>query len=109
LVRHISATGFGYLPTPDRSMGELHGGLSRGNDATTCFRKEQTGQRPSGAKIGSSLRWCPEFIREWLRTGGELNPVWIERLMGFPDNWTVACLSETPLSRKSRKSSGEQS
>lgn len=88
LVPHTFAIGFGYLPTPDRSMGDLRGGLKHEHDALTCFRKETTGLRPSGAKIGSSLRWCPEYIREWLRTGGGLNPEWIEVLMGFRRKWT---------------------
>lgn len=72
-------------------------------DANSLFLKQTVGERPSGAKIGSSLRWCPEFIQEWLRLGGGINPVWVERLMGFPDNWTALEASETPSSRKSRR------
>jgi hypothetical protein len=99
LVPLISATGFGYLPTPDRSMGDLRGGLTRDKDALTCYRKVTTGRRPSGANIGSSLRWCPEYIREWLRTGGDINPEWIEVLMGFPIGWTAVADLETPSSQ----------
>jgi hypothetical protein len=62
-------------------------------DALTCYRKELIGKRLSGANIGSSLRWCPEYIREWLRTGGLVNPAWLEALMGFPENWSMP---ETP-------------
>jgi len=62
----------------------------------TFYRKQNGGIRPSGAKIGSSLLWCPEFMREYLRTGGGINPLWIERLMGFPDNWTALQRLETP-------------
>ncbi len=111
LVPHISGTGFGYLPTPDKSLGTLRGGDMASADATTCLRKETHGTRKSGAKIGSSLRWSQEFIREWLRTGGYLNPVWLERLMGFPDDWSMleTELSETPSCQSSRKSSGGQS
>lgn len=87
LVPRISETEFGYLPTPDASCGlfETTGAM----DVTSCFRREQGETRPSGAKIGSSLRWCPELIRESLRTGGELNPVWTEVLMGYPIGWTA--------------------
>jgi hypothetical protein len=100
LVPRISATGFGYLPTPDKSLGKNYGI----GDEMSCFRVEtQGGVRPSGAKIGSSLRWCPEYIRERLRTGGYLNPVWLERLMDFPDRWTDAAPSETLLSPESPK------
>ena len=62
-------------------------------DLVTCFNKELTGVRKSGVKIGSSLRWHPEFINEWQRTGGELNAEWIEVLMGWPIGWT----GSTPL------------
>jgi hypothetical protein len=34
--------------------------------------------------------------------GGQLNPMWVEWLMGFPLGWTALEDSETPLSRKSR-------
>ena len=40
---------------------------------------------------------------------GSLNPTWVEWLMGFPLGWTVLEPSETPSSRRSRKSSGGQS
>ncbi len=38
--------------------------------------------------------------------GGQLNPTWVEWLMGFPLGWTALDASETPSSRKSRKKSG---
>ena len=41
--------------------------------------------------------------------GGSLNPQWVEWLMGFPPEWTALSASETPSSRKSRKSSGGES
>jgi hypothetical protein len=41
--------------------------------------------------------------------GGPLNPEWVEWLMGFPAGWSALELSEMPSSRRSRKSSGEQS
>lgn len=37
--------------------------------------------------------------------GGFLNPLWVEWLMGFPEEWTELDVSETPSSHKSRKSS----
>jgi hypothetical protein len=37
--------------------------------------------------------------------GGQLNPEWVEWLMGYPKGWTALELSATPSSRKSRKSS----
>jgi hypothetical protein len=64
-------------------------------DLTSWQNKEMTGRRKSGATIGSSLRWCPELMREALRTGGLINPEWIEVLMGFPIKWTEPKPSET--------------
>ena len=34
--------------------------------------------------------------------GGQLNPTWVEWLMGFPLGWTALPASETPSSRRSR-------
>lgn len=103
LVPLTYETECGYLPTPDRSMGMTRGGITILADATTCFRKERGESRPSGAKIGSSLRWCPEYIRESLRTGGFINPEWIGVLMGFPEKWLTdeTDSSETPSCHKS--------
>lgn len=41
--------------------------------------------------------------------GGQLNPPWVEWLMGFPIGWTALKDWVTPSSRKSRKRSGELS
>ncbi len=41
------------------------------------------------------------------QAGGQLNPTWVEWLMGFPPEWTVLEPSATPSSRKSRKSSAK--
>jgi hypothetical protein len=36
------------------------------------------------------------------RTPGQLNPMWVEWLMGFPTGWTALPPSATPSSRRSR-------
>ena len=43
------------------------------------------------------------------KDGGQLNPMWVEWLMGFPQGWTVLSVSETPSFRKSLKSSQKES
>jgi hypothetical protein len=43
------------------------------------------------------------------QVGGPLNPQFVEWLMGYPLEWTALPVSEMPSSRRSRKSSGEQS
>jgi hypothetical protein len=98
LVPPISGTEFGYLPTPEASLGLFDKPATM--DLVTCERKETTGCRPSGAKIGSSLRWHPEFINEWQRTGGELNAEWTEVLMGWPVGWTDLQPLETDRFRR---------
>ena len=40
---------------------------------------------------------------------GQLNPEWVEWLMGYPAGWTALDASATPSSRKSRRSSSEAS
>lgn len=54
----------------------------------------------TGSKAGECL---PQAV------GGQLNPTWVEWLMGFPAEWTALDSSEMRSSRKSRKSSGGQS
>ena len=54
-------------------------------------------------------RFAKEYDGETPLGGGGLNPTWVEWLMGFPLGWTVLNPSETPSSRRSRKSLGEQS
>ena len=39
--------------------------------------------------------------------GGQLNPTWVEWLMGFPLGWTALSASATPSSRRSQRSSDE--
>jgi hypothetical protein len=105
LAPPISETGFGYLPTPDASLGLFDAAASM--DLVSCFNKETVGHRPSGAKIGSSLRWHPEFIFEWQRTGGELNAEWTEALMGWPIGWTGLQPLETDRFRRWQQQYGD--
>jgi DNA (cytosine-5)-methyltransferase 1 len=43
------------------------------------------------------------------QNGGQLNPTWVEWLMGFPTGWTDLKASEMPSSRKSSRKSAKQS
>jgi len=115
------ATAFGSWPTP-------HG-----------FSKDGKSNGPSGNELGRAVnrslwptpnasdasKWSNQSLQERLEkgqqvrlstavspeggAGGSLNPTWVEWLMGFPAEWTALSNSATPSSRKSRKSSGEQS
>ncbi len=84
----------GLLPTPDSSLAMFPASIQAAK-----VRKNQAGLRQS--KMGSSIAWCDTFLNEHRETGGELNPEWIEVLMGFPIGWTALKASETPSSPKS--------
>lgn len=40
---------------------------------------------------------------DWVEAGGQLNPDWVEWLMGFPIGWTELSVSETQSCHKSQK------
>lgn len=105
LVPRTSESEFGFLPTPDASLGKHASAVAA--DYVTCFRKAESGTRPSGAKIGSSIRWHQEFILEWQRTGGRLNAEWIEVLMGWPIGMTDLRPLETAKFQAWLRSHGE--
>lgn len=90
LVPHTSVIAYSYLPTPKRAdFFPFTERLHRGMDVQVWMRMEKGKVcQKSGASISSSLRWCRDFMREYLRTGGELNPEWIEVLMGYPIGWS---------------------
>jgi hypothetical protein len=93
LERYVQQTVRGLWPTPTRSM---HKGSSAG--AMT---------RLSGAsRLNDRLDYAVEQGN--IKTG-RLNPQWVAWLMGFPIEWASFPPLETRSSRKSRKSSGEQS
>ena len=83
LVRRTGGSGSGSLPTP-------------------TARDWRSG-KASQATHDKNSRPLSEQI------GGQLNPTWVEWLMGFPLGWTALDASETPSSRKSSKSSGGRS
>lgn len=100
-VRRISEIGSGLLPTPNADMGDATNKLiPKGNHFV----------RPSGVKAHLRLT---EYVKQWptpragtdtmcgetghwqmlqgteLETGrGQLNPMWVEWLMGWPIGWT---------------------
>ena len=59
-------------------------------------------------KDGKSRLDMLDWLVESQNQPGRLNPEWVEWLMGFPVGWTELKPLETPLSRKSQKSSGGQ-
>jgi hypothetical protein len=51
----------------------------------------------------------PNAVKMAGHRGGQLNPDWVEWLMGYPTGWTDLKPSEMPLSRKSSSKSEGQS
>jgi hypothetical protein len=93
-------------PTPTQSDG-YHGG--RG-DLLAMVRTGSVSRRArwptpvasdAGKDRGSSAGWG---LRD--AAGGQLNPPWVEWLMGYPAGWTDCGDSGTPSSRKSPSTSG---
>jgi hypothetical protein len=78
------------------------------NDAvlvpTATARDWKSGSQATQAERG---RVAGPTLAEW--SGGQLNPPWVEWLMGFPIGWTACDASETQLSLSFQNCSAEQS
>jgi hypothetical protein len=124
----ISGSASSLWPTPNTSDGM--------GSRTSSDQAILTGKRPSGAKVQVSLRdairrrelqktkhglWTTPTADDTghrkdryaqggtalsTQAGGQLNPTWVEWLMGFPLGHTDLEPSATPSSRKSRNTSG---
>ncbi len=69
--------------------------------ATPKARDYRTGDKP-GSKRANNSKHTP-MLNDQIAPGGQLNPTWVEWLMGFPLGWTALEPSETASSRKSSK------
>lgn len=95
------------LPTPERCTGEKEwrllptptANLYIGYDYTTAksFRGRKTHVRPSGKRFSAFLNNL-EILADAFTPGTTnlLNPLLLERMMGFPAQWTEIDASETP-------------
>lgn len=82
LVRHTVAPAYGCWPTPVKTDGFAVGWCK-----TSIERKERGETRPSGAHIGSGLKY---FRKTGLYlSNGYPNPLLTEWLMGWPTMWTA--------------------
>ena len=89
----ISGNECGLWPTPAASDGM--GGIAK----KTAELKAKGLCRPSGVRMGSSLKW-EKRITDTYNGKGHLNPNLSEWLMGYPINWTELLRAETRLSLK---------
>ena len=90
LALATDATASGLLPT-----------LSKRDSRTMKGGRDRPGRRGGKSLLQTMLSLG--------HTSGYLSPRWAEWFMGFPNMWTQLEPSAMPSSRKSRKSSGEQS
>ena len=81
LERHTTATEFGLWPTPVKTDG-----FAVGWCRTSIERKERGETRPSGAKIGTGLRYFRGTEKHLIN--GYPNPSLTEWLMGWPIKWS---------------------
>jgi len=70
------------LPTPTASD-------NMSLDPTTANRKANGEKRPSGAQIGSKLIMDKRITDQMTSSNSQLNPLFVEEMMGFPENWTL--------------------
>ena len=98
-IRGNENSHFRLWPTPDASMGT--GGRISATPPGT--------KRPSGAKkaitLNDAVKWATPTARDWKsgtgaqerighalpmssQVGGQLNPTWVEWLIGWPEEWT---------------------
>jgi hypothetical protein len=111
-ARRTSGIGSGLLPTPNTV--DAKGGTRTGKGQvqlchvvrtpTPTARDWKSGSQATQAERG---RVAGPTLAEW--SGGQLNPPWVEWLMGFPIGWTACDASETQLSLSFQNCSAEQS
>jgi hypothetical protein len=119
-------TASGSWPTPDANMGT--GGRMFAPDTVSPSGKDLRTGRKRSVPLNAAVRWptpaardyrspstkvgTPEYFRAPTAgiplpeaIGGQLNPLWVEWLMGYPLGWTACAASATASCRKLRNGS----
>ena len=129
LVPLTAATEYGSWPTP-----VSNGSVARITMGAALKEAARKGENNSLATRVAARMWPTPTSRDWkdgsaqacanvptngllgrevhadgMNLSGSLNPAWTEWLMGYETGWTALDASETPSSRRLRKSSGAQS
>jgi hypothetical protein len=93
------ATGGGEMGTYRRTPSQEHGGHGRYLQSEVVEAEIAAGRLDPATLPKKGER----------RPGGQLNPTWVEWLMGFPLGWTALPPSATPSSRRSPSGSAAAS
>jgi DNA (cytosine-5)-methyltransferase 1 len=139
LVPLTDETAYGLLPTPEASNTKAVALRSAGRSPRNFLQRIPTPRANDALKRGefdetNKRNGLPAFAKKWptprvadgkgqgmskaradkpdslsAQLGGQLNPTWVEWLMGFPLGWTDLPNWVTRSSRPSRKSSERQS
>lgn len=111
---HTSENGSGYWPTPRATDGSHGGPNQRGREPRSYFltpRATDTGKGEGSEtfvkRMGDRTEDCFQSLPS--QVGGQLNPPWVEWLMGWPIGWTDLKPLETARSRKWPHSHSEPS
>ena len=97
-VPHIEGIGSGFVPTPDSTTGapNKNSNKKRGPKALIDYARSPEKLWPTptaNRRVGLQSHGKNAIL-------GQLNPTWVEWLMGFPLGWTDLEDSETPSSPK---------
>jgi len=89
--RHIDGSGCGYWPTPDSNCGKRFGQHPQRINPRRTFTINDAVRMwpmPRANKVGgySSPGYSPTLETA---IGGQLNPTWVEWLIGWPLEWTA--------------------
>ena len=101
-------------PTPKSADAERGGrgdllawvrGYENKHYPTPTARDYRTGDKPESrrARMKQAGDWHSPNLNDVAAPGGQLNPTWVEWLMGFPLGWTALEPSATQSFRRSRK------
>lgn len=99
--------GYASAPGPKNARGRQT--LSGAVQAKLWPTPKATPSGPDFARAsrpGSGGDDLPTAVARQQQAPGQLNPEWVEWLMGFPTGWTALPRSATPSSRRSRSGSG---
>ena len=94
---HTGGRGSGFWPTPTKSMvtlGDMEQARYSGNDPRRPSYQKANIPTPSAndwkgsSKAGQRRGQITDPAMGVIQAGGQLNPTWVELLMGWPKNWT---------------------